>query len=378
MTASLSPSDPWDVEVPEAGTAHPSGCSTPVRRLLYDLVAEASPSGREGPVVERLRAFFEANGRTVEVDDVGNLRAPADDAVLLTSHADTVPGTPPVAVTGDRGAEVLVGRGAVDAKGSLAAMAVAAVAGGVSFAALVGEEVDSAGARHLVDDRVPPAAVINGEPTGASGIAVAYRGLLEGTFVASTTAAHGSRPEANAIDLAAEWWHRATAAVGAADRAGDAVDGITLTPTAVEGGLAADGMAVEADLTFEARVPTGTTAVDVRDRLEGTVGPGAIEWARAIPPVRADPRGPLATALRRAIRTVGLEPRHLTKSGTSDMNVLASAWGCPVVTYGPGDASTAHTPRERVELAAVDVATDVLTRVSRDRRGVDCPSPNHA
>ena len=47
-----------------------------------------------------------------------------------------------------------------------------------------------------------------------------------------------------------------------------------------------------------------------------------------------------------------------------DMTVVGPAWGCPMVTYGPGDASLDHTPEERIVLAdygrAIAVLRDVL------------------
>ncbi|WP_125920050.1 M20/M25/M40 family metallo-hydrolase, partial [Haloparvum sedimenti] len=136
---------------------HPDACDTPARKLLYDLVSIPSPSGEEAAAAERLQEFFAANGREAWIDEVGNVRAPADDSVLLTSHVDTVPGDIPVAVKPAEAYEedgpALWGRGTVDATGPLVAMAVAAVATGVSFVGVVGEETDSRGARHLVADR---------------------------------------------------------------------------------------------------------------------------------------------------------------------------------------------------------------------------------
>ena len=38
------------------------------------------------------------------------------------------------------------------------------------------------------------------------------------------------------------------------------------------------------------------------------------------------------------------------KTGTSDMNVVGPAWGCPIVAYGSGDSSLDHTPHEHVPL----------------------------
>ena len=57
------------------------------------------------------------------------------------------------------------------------------------------------------------------------------------------------------------------------------------------------------------------------------------------------------------------------KSGTSDMNILAPAWGCPMVAYGPGDSRYDHTPMERLALAdytrSIAVLRSVLQRARR-------------
>jgi LysW-gamma-L-lysine carboxypeptidase len=140
-----------------------TGTGTAPRALLRDLVATPSLSGEEGAATDRLVDYFAEHGREAFVDEVGNVHAPGDDALLLTSHVDTVPGDIPVRVDDD----VLWGRGAVDAKGPLCAMAVAAVETGVSFVGVVGEESDSRGARHLVETRDEPDALVNGEPSGA-------------------------------------------------------------------------------------------------------------------------------------------------------------------------------------------------------------------
>jgi LysW-gamma-L-lysine carboxypeptidase len=108
------------------------------RELLVKLVRIPSVSGNERPCARQLASFFERHDRDVWLDEVGNVRAPAEDGVLLTSHIDTVPGDIPVHVEADeQGRDVLWGRGSVDATGSLAAMAVAAVQTGMSFVGVV-------------------------------------------------------------------------------------------------------------------------------------------------------------------------------------------------------------------------------------------------
>jgi LysW-gamma-L-lysine carboxypeptidase len=327
------------------------------RELLWDLVSTPSPSGEEAAAAERLRAFLADHGREVWLDDAGNVRAPADDGLLLTSHVDTVPGAIPVEVRdGD-----LWGRGSVDATGSLAAMAVAAVETGVSFVGVVGEEEDSRGARHLIDDRASaPDAVVNGEPSGWDGITLGYRGLLGGTYVHTSESGHTSRPENNAIQDAVGWWTRVEDRFEG-DEYAPVFERVTAKPVAVEGGTSADGLSVEATMDVQLRVPPDRTVDDVREGADAELAGGTVRWHDVVPPVMESPRTPVARGLRGAIRGAGGEPRLLRKTGTADVNLYAEAWDCPTASYGPGDSSLDHTPDEHLSLAEFDRAVTVLT-----------------
>jgi len=333
------------------------------RDLLVDLVSIPSPSGEEREAAERLVAFFEAHDRDAWLDEVGNVRAPADDAVLLTSHVDTVPGEIPVEVAESDEGEVLWGRGSVDATGPLAAMAAAAVRAGVSFAGVVREETDSAGARHLVAEREEPEAVVNGEPTGADGLALGYRGFLPGTYVATSESGHTSRPEPNAVQHAMRWWARVEDAFET-DPYEPVFEQVTAKPVGVEGGFTADGLSVEATLEAQFRVPPGRSAGEVREVADGLLSAGTVTWSDPIPPVMASPRTPVARALRVAVREAGGDPRLVRKTGTSDMNLYADAWDCPMVTYGPGDSDLDHAPNEHLPLDEFDTAVAVLVDVA--------------
>jgi LysW-gamma-L-lysine carboxypeptidase len=340
------------------------------RDLLVDLVSTPSVSGEEDAAAERLVSFLERHGRAVHRDAVGNVRAPGDDAVLLTSHLDTVPGEVPVRVEETPAGEVLWGRGSVDATGPLAAMAAAAVRTGASFAGVVREETDSAGARHLVADREAPEAVVNGEPSGTDGVTLGYRGFQAGTYTAATESTHSSRPEPNAVQAATRWWGRVEEAF-AHDPDAPVFEQVTAKPVAVDGGLAADGTSVEATADVQFRLPPGTTAAAVRSTVEGLLSAGRIDWSDPIPPVLASPRTPVARALRAAIREEGGDPRLVRKTGTSDQNLYADAWDCPTATYGPGDSELDHAPDERLSLAEFDDAVAVLTSVAANLVGTD-------
>ncbi len=329
------------------------------RELLVELVETPSVSGNEAACADRLVEYFRGHGREAWLDPAGNVRAPGDDELLLTSHLDTVSGDIPVRVEDG----TLWGRGSVDAKGSLAALAVAAVRSGATFAGVVDEERRSRGARHLVEDRPSPGAVINGEPSGWDGLTLGYRGLLAGTYVGTSESGHSSRPENNAIQNAFAWWTRVEAALER-DEWHSAFERVTPKPVAVEGGPTSDGLSVEATVDVEFRVPPDRTAADVRELVDGCLEAGTVNWQDAVEPVLASPRTPVARAFRAAIRAADGEPRMLRKTGTSDMNVYAEAWGCPIVSYGPGDSGLDHAPDERLPLAAFDRAVGVLETVT--------------
>ncbi|MFB6183696.1 MAG: [LysW]-lysine hydrolase [Haloarculaceae archaeon] len=331
------------------------------RQLLIDLVEIPSVTREERPCAERLAAFFEAHDREVWIDEVGNVRAPADDGVLLTSHIDTVPGDIPVTVEeNDDGQDVLWGRGSVDAKGPLAAMAAAAVTTGASFVGVVGEEVDSTGGRYLVEDRESaPDAVVNGEPSGWDGITLGYRGLLAGTYVATSESGHSSRPENNAIQDAMEWWNRVVEEFDT-DEWKPVFERITCKPTDVDGGISGDGLSVEATMDVQLRIPPGYTTDEIRERADGMLDNGTVNWKDRVEPVMQSPRTEVARAFRGAVRRAGGEPRLLRKTGTSDMNVYAKAWDCPMVTYGPGDSDLDHAPDEHIVLDEYERSVDVL------------------
>ncbi|MFB6280794.1 MAG: [LysW]-lysine hydrolase [Haloferacaceae archaeon] len=349
---------------PAAG--RPDAIDSAARALLYDLVSIPSPSGEERAACERLAAFFEERGREAWLDEADNVRAPADDAVLLTSHVDTVPGDIPVEVAPAENGDgpALWGRGSVDATGSLAAMAVAAVEAGVSFVGVTGEERTSRGARHLLESRESaPGAVINGEPSGWDGVTLGYRGLLSGTYVHTSESGHTSRPENNAIQDAIGWWSRVEERV-ATDEWTPVFERVTPKPVAIEGGTTDDGLSVEATMEVQLRVPPAHTVEEVREMADGELDRGTVRWHDSVPPVMTSPRTPVARAFRAAIRDAGGDPRLLRKTGTSDMNLYAARWDCPMATYGPGDSSYDHAPDEHLPLAEYDRAVAVLTEVS--------------
>ncbi|QLD89505.1 [LysW]-lysine hydrolase [Natronomonas salina] len=353
-----------DGAAPEDGAAEVEA-DEEARELLETLVSIPSPTPEERECAEALVAFFEERGREAHLDDVGNVRAPADDSVLYTSHVDTVPGDIPVRVEEGEDGPELWGRGSVDAKGPLAALAVAAVRTGVSFVGVVGEEVDSRGARHLIEDRAEPDAVVNGEPSGWDGITLGYRGILQGTYVATSESGHTSRPENNAIQDAISWWSAVETKFDTDDYE-PVFERVTPKPVKIEGGVSDDGLAVESTLDVQLRVPPEFSTDEVRERADAELGAGTVNWKDSVEPTMQSPRTDVARAFRVAIRQAGGDPRLLRKTGTADMNIFAGAWDCPMATYGPGDSDLDHAPDEHLPLRELDRAVAVLEAVAED------------
>jgi LysW-gamma-L-lysine carboxypeptidase len=333
------------------------------QELLRALVETPSVSGAEGAATARLVDYFAEHDRDVFVDDVGNVHAPGDDALLLTSHVDTVPGEIPVRVADG----VLWGHGAVDAKGPLCAMAVAAVETGVSFVGVVGEKTEPRGARHLVETRAEPDALVNGEPSGWDAVTLGCRGLLADTYVARSASGHASRPEPNAIEEAIRWWGRLEAAFST-DRWATVTNA---SPPSRFGSRAASPTTDSRSKRASPRgsgsrsQPTWTPSATRSNRNSTSTGPssrtsrGGTRFRRS----SSTRRGPLPAAFRRAVRQHDSEPRLLVETGTSDMNRYADAWNCPMVTYGPGDSDLGHAPDERLDLAEYERAIAVLEAV---------------
>jgi LysW-gamma-L-lysine carboxypeptidase len=349
------------------------------RELLIDLVEIESVTPNEGDAARFLAAFFEEHGREVWIDERGNVRAPADDGVLLTSHIDTVPGDIPVKtetlpreearfggqeINDGETVDVLWGRGSIDAKGPLAAMAVVAVETGASFVGVVGEEVDSRGSRYLVEDRESaPDAVINGEPSGWEGITLGYRGLLGGNYVATSESGHSSRPDDNAIQDAINWWS-AVDGEFSHDEWVPVFERVTCKPVDIDGGISDDGLSVETTMRVQLRVPPEYTTDEIREIADGHLTNGTVHWDDWVEPVMMSPRTPVARAFRASIRKFDGEPHLLRKTGTADMNIYADAWDVPMVTYGPGDSDLDHAPSEHIVLPEYDRSIEVLADVT--------------
>jgi [amino group carrier protein]-lysine/ornithine hydrolase len=336
--------------------------------LLEGLLQRYSPTLHEAEAVNYLVAQLQAAGFETCVDEVGNAVGIVGDGpreVLMLGHIDTVPGFIDVRREDDR----LYGRGSVDAKGPLACFAAAtALAGareGYRFVVIgaVGEEGDSRGALYVRDHYQPDMLVI-GEPSSWDRVTLGYKGSAWFEYEVQRALAHTSANVESACQLAVNFWNRVM------DRSAQWNVGRLkmfdqLIPSLRMMNSHSDGFRETAQLKFNLRVPLGISLGEVETLVREQAPEAKLRMSEGFSAYRAEKNTPLVRSFLAAIRQFAGTPSFTVKSGTSDMNLVAPAWQCPTVAYGPGDSDLDHTPHEHVLISEYQRAIQVLAKVLR-------------
>jgi LysW-gamma-L-lysine carboxypeptidase len=335
--------------------------------LLEEMLAIPSPSTQERALGQWLVSRMRGMGFAARRDQVGNVVAfwgSGPREVVLLGHIDTVPGFIPVRREGDR----LLGRGAVDAKGPLAA-AITAVARqpvgtGWRFTVIgaVEEEGTSRGARHLVSRRAPDQLVIL-EPSGWDAVTLGYKGSLRLRYRLSQPMGHGAGPIESAGDRAIAFIRRVQD--HAAELSSDPGSFARLDVRVLRFHADHDGFRDTAAMALGFRLPPAFNVETLKQQLEGWSDGAELRFDYADGAVRAEKNTPVVRAFLAGIRDAGGTPRFKMKTGTSDMNIVAPIWGCPALAYGPGDSKLDHTPDEAIDLGEFERGVEVLTTALR-------------
>lgn len=338
--------------------------------LLREMLEVYSPSTQERELAEYLVAAMTAQGFGAYCDGAGNAVGELGDGqpeILLLGHIDTVSGFIPVRIEG----EVIYGRGAVDAKGPMAAFIAAAARVGplpgkrIVVVGAVEEETDaSRGARYL-RDKFSPNCVVVGEPSSWDRVTLGYKGRLLVDYALEQERSHTAGPQVGVCEMAVEFWQ------GVKDytqryNQGKGKMFERLDPSLRYVRSWEDDFSEQVEATVALRLPLGLDTKTLRDALGGLAGEAGLTFYAEEVPFRAPKNTPLARAFLAAIREHGGQPRFVLKSGTSDMNVVGPVWDCPIVAYGPGDSSMDHTPHEHLSLTEYIRAVNVLEHVLRE------------
>jgi len=363
-----------------------------VEKLVRNLVkipSHCDVATQEKEVAEYLNGFLQDEGidsklRAVEKNRpnvIAMIKGSGDGKrLLLSGHTDTVPpykmDIDPFAPKTKDGR--LFGRGALDMKGGLGAMAMTLVAvkrarikleGDLIFAAVVGEERKSEGTEDLVL-RGPKADMgIIGEPTDME-IQPSHRGLewLDVHFYGK--AAHGGQADkgVNAISMAARFVNAVETDLLPKLRARKAK--YTLPPTmnlgVITGGQQPSSVADHCVIKIDRRwVPEEklqqvfTEIYDLFDKLKKEDpsfkadlkrDPSNMMTMTHVPNVVSTSH-PIVKSLQQSVKTVTQRPAKITSFwGWTDAALLTHFAKTPTVVFGPGGAG-AHA---RVEYVLVD------------------------
>lgn len=375
---------------------------------IPSVVRPSDPSATEAAVAAFVEQWLRREGLEVEVHQVapgrpnvlGILGEPAaGPTLLLEGHTDVVTeGNPAEWTHPPFGGDVidgrLYGRGSADMKSGLAAAMIAAAAikrsgarlgGRLVVGALVDEEGDMIGARHLCTTPIGRAltAAIICEPE-QNELCLEQRGVVWARVTVRGRMAHGAMPEAGINPITA---------LGALLREAPALERRlrrlcrrsphlrppTVTPTVVlspaQGVPQSNVIPSAAQATLDVRLTPGPDAdavakeIDLACQRAMEACPGAtVEWQ----PVngyrlatRVERSEPLVRAMVKAVRqATGRAPRFGGVPGSTDGTILRTTLGIPIVTCGPGNRLIPHQVDEYVEVSELVDAARIYVAAS--------------
>ena len=345
----------------------------PTIQLLKELIRHRSLSHQENEIATYLESY---------VQDTGLQRYRLDNNVyfslgrgaprlLLNSHLDVVPPAEgrqqfdPEEIQG-----CLYGRGAVDAKSSVAAMTAALLAlarqgwaparGQVIAAFTACEETggEDNGLKMLRPHLPPLDAALVGEPTSLQPV-VAQKGLLILKALARGKSAHAARAAlgVNAITIAA-----ADIALLQTHSLGDADPVLgppTMSVTTIEGGSARNMVPERCVFYVDIRTVPGQSHEAIAQHLNALLRSEVTIHSGRIIPVSTPTDARIVQSCLRAL------------PGTAPMgSPTASDWihlhDLPVVKIGPGSSALSHTADEHVAITEVLQAQSAYMRIIKD------------
>jgi succinyl-diaminopimelate desuccinylase len=365
-------------------------------RMLITTPSE-NPGGTEDDVAEVAMGILEdldgsprivrgEAGRPSVIARIGSADRPA---LAWNGHLDVVPaGDPETWRHPPFGAEIvdgrLVGRGAADMKGPIAAAlgAVSAIrrsgvrlGGRLDLHLVADEELAGLHGTKVLLERgdLDQDAAIVGEPTELN-LALAERGGAWITAKARGTAAHGSTPHlgVSAITSMARFLLRIEEVLP--DIEHPLVGRPSVNAALIDGGSAPNVVADRCVVDIDRRVIPGERAADAVlepfDRLAASIRAEHPEvdlsfavkmWTDA---AETTGNSRIADLCRDAVRTeTGREPLDRGFTGITDARFYINDRSIPSVILGPGSLTVAHMVNESVEVAELVTAARVYARV---------------
>ena len=370
--------------------------------LLCKLIAAESvnPPGKEELAARVLEGYFKEKGLSTTLDYVENERpnisclVPGKDpnkTILLTSHLDVVPVGDPNSWKSDpfeprvEDGQVYA-RGACDAKGSVAAMAVsianlASIAerstGNVMFLGVWGEEKGGVGSKWAVKKGLKASAAIVGEPTGLT-IAVAQKGRVGIEIELTGRISHPLYPAEgiNPILTASKLISFIESYANEVSRKKDSlVGGGSLIINRIQAG--AKGVLTPPDKCFltlsQWFIPNQThdeVISEIENHLDNFSKENGIiinrSYHKGACPYMISEDEIIVKCLKKGIEAVtGLKPKLTGRPASCDMYVFGLEV-IPTIVFGPGNLASAHSVDEYLEIEQLITATRIYSETALD------------
>jgi LysW-gamma-L-lysine carboxypeptidase len=303
---------------------------------------------------------------------------------------DTVPGRSPVRRDGD----LLYGRGAVDAKSSLAAMIIGATLAKercrlpiqITLAAVVEEETSSKGIRTIMHGQPGYDLAVFGEPSGQSNIIIGYKGSVKLHLSFHTPGGHSASPwlHASSYEASSSFWVEFKRQL-LRNNAQSKFEAVTGCITNVLAGAPGNSIPANATMEIDIRIPPTVKSNDLVRKVRQFTAGYAADHENVKIELRIDDQTEAflgstnsyaLSTFRWAIRKVrGGQVALVKKTGTSDMNLFAETQDIPMFAYGPGESRLDHTEAEHIRiseyLASIEVYAHALPRFAESAQASD-------
>jgi acetylornithine deacetylase/succinyl-diaminopimelate desuccinylase-like protein len=314
------------------------------------------------------------NGFDPVVDDVGNVivsKGRGGKNLVMETHMDTVP--PHVEFEREDG--IIRGRGACDAKGSLASMLYAFIESDVedklTLIVTPDEESKTRGAYHMIEkDDFEPDSVIVGEPTGLD-ICNCSRGRYAGIINIEGESAHASQPEKAENPIKAVKTVEKVFENFDEGKDHEVLREPGIEPTIIEGGEIKNAIPEEISITFDRRSLPGETPEEFMGELEDTLRTEiSPDYDLSVTPKQRESPFPIAFHTDKNSEII----ECMKKAGAGRLRPFGAAAEssaytriAPTIIFGPGKLTdekgpVAHSEREYIKTSEVEKAGDILRK----------------
>lgn len=368
-----------------------------MKELLKQLIA-AAPTADNGELkaAQVLHQYFHSHGVEAAVQVWDQTRANVTvhlrsserkPGLLFAAHLDVVPADParwtfdPFCGIEQDGR--ILGRGATDMLGGVAAIAATAadcatsgrpLEGDLILTITGGEETDSCGARRFMDTPAktigPLAGIILPEPTHLK-ILTAHRGILWAQITTRGRSAHGSMPHLglNAIEKMTPLLGRLFA-YSIPHSPHPQLGACTMSINQIRGGTASNIVPDACSVQLDIRTLPGQPQEQILNGLQALLNEqksadpqfaADLSVLRSVGAMETDPACPFVKAVCRA---AGIDQTGVGTFTTDGPHFLPLCRD--IIILGPGSPGACHKPDESIEIAQLQKAKELYTQIIRE------------